>query len=59
MKGYRTVLFNIGAAVLPILQATDFTDILGAQGMTFYGLAITLANVALRFFTTTPVGQTR
>lgn len=57
MKGYRTVLFNIGAAILPILQAADFTDVLGTQGMTLYGLAITIANVALRFFTTTAIGK--
>jgi hypothetical protein len=55
MKGFRTLGFNLLAAILPVLQAADLTQILGVQGMSIYGIAITAANVALRSITTTPV----
>jgi hypothetical protein len=55
MKGFRTLGFNLLAAILPILQAADLTDVLGVQGMSIYGLVITFANLLLRSITTTPV----
>ncbi len=57
MKGWKTVIFNIAAAILPALEAIDMTDVLGSEGMSIYALVITIANVVLRFFTKTPVGQ--
>lgn len=55
MKGYRTLIFNIIGAILPVLETADLTNVLGLQGMALYGLALTVGNVVLRFFTTTPV----
>ena len=55
MKGFRTLGFNIAAAILPILEATDFTEVLGNQGMAIYGVVMALANIVLRTITNTPV----
>ena len=58
MKGYKTLLFNLLLAVGPVLQATGAAD-LGLVGTwaTGYALLITLVNFILRFYTTTPAGQ--
>ncbi len=55
MKGFRTLGFNLFAAVLPVMQAADLTDVLDAQGMSIYGIVITIANIALRVMTNTPI----
>ncbi len=55
MKGFRTLGFNILAAILPVLQVADLTDILGAHGMSVYGIVVAVANIALRTATTTPI----
>jgi hypothetical protein len=55
MKGFRTVTFNVLAVVLPVLEAADFTDVLGVQGMAVYGVVMSVANIILRALTTTPI----
>ncbi len=57
LKGWRTLLINIIAAILPVLQATGAVD-LGLTGneAVIYGAVVAAANFILRFFTTTPVG---
>lgn len=55
MKGFRTLGFNIAVAILPILEAADFTDVLGVNGMAIYGTVIAIANIALRVVTNTPI----
>ncbi len=55
MKGFRTIGFNIAAAVLPALQAVDLTDVLDAHGMAIYGAIIAVANILLRSITKTPI----
>lgn len=55
MKGFKTLGFNLLAAILPVLEAADLTDVLGAQGMSIYGIVLTVANIALRAGTTTPI----
>lgn len=56
MKGWRTLLVNILAAIGPVLQATGAAD-LGLTGntATLYALGITVINFFLRFITTTTV----
>ena len=57
MKGWRTLLLNVVAAVLPVLQATGTADLgLTGNAALIYGAAISAANFILRFFTSTPVG---
>ena len=55
MKGFRTLGFNIAAAVLPILEAADLTQVLGEHGMAVYGVIIATANIVLRTMTNTPI----
>jgi len=57
MKGYRTLIFNLLAAILPVLQAADLTAVLSPQGIAAYGVATAVANIGLRALTTTPVGK--
>jgi hypothetical protein len=56
MKGYRTLVLNLAAAVLGVLIAADWTDLAGptSAGMIVTGLG--LANTVLRFLTDGPVG---
>ena len=57
MKGYRTVLFNIAAAVLPVLELSGQDLGLTGNGLAYYTVAITVANLVLRSVTSTPVGK--
>lgn len=55
MKGYKTVIFNVLAAIVPVLEVSG-TDLgLDGTGLAIYGLGVTIANLVLRFLTTTPV----
>ncbi len=57
MKGLRTLVFNILAAILPVLEVAGATDFgLEGEQLALYALGITIANIVLRFLTTTPVG---
>jgi hypothetical protein len=58
MKGYRTLLINGllagGAAVLQFVVGFDFAaNGFGAEA----AIIVAVANIGLRFLTTTPVGQ--
>lgn len=56
LKGYKTLIFNIAAAILGVLGATNTVDIgLTGNGAMYFGAAIAGLNMVLRFFTTTPV----
>ena len=57
MKGYKTVLFNIGAAIMPILEVSGVELGLEGNSLALYGLGVTVVNVVLRFFTTTAIGK--
>lgn len=57
MKGYRTVLFNIAAAILPVLEMSGQDLGLTGQTLAIYTLLVTGGNLVLRMFTTTPVGK--
>ncbi len=57
MKGYRTLVLNLAAAVLGVLIAADWT---GLAGPTSAGIIVTglgVANTVLRFLTDGPVGR--
>lgn len=55
MQGYKTVIFNILAVILPALEAVDLTHILTPQQLAAYGAIVGLINIILRSFTTTPI----
>jgi len=56
MKGFRTITANILFAVVPVLELTEFRDVLPSEWLPWYTLSVVLANMALRVITTTPVG---
>lgn len=57
MKGWRTIAFNILAAIVPILELTELRDVIPSEYIPWYMLGVVLANMALRYVTTTPVGK--
>ena len=57
MKGFRTLTANALFAIIPIMQLTEFKDVLPEDWLPWYALAMALANMQLRYLTTTPVGR--
>ncbi|MES1987067.1 MAG: hypothetical protein V4440_03395 [Pseudomonadota bacterium] len=58
MKGYRTLLLNLGLAIAPVLQATEAADLgLTGRWALAYAIAVPLVNAIWRAFTTTPIFQ--
>ena len=57
IKGYKTVLFNLLAAIVPVLEASGDDIGLTGQKLALYTLGVTVGNMILRFFTTTPIGK--
>lgn len=58
MKGYRTILFNIGAAVLTVIVGANWTEVLAAVPWA-PPLIVMAGNIALRWVTDTAVGQSK
>lgn len=57
MKGWKTVIFNVLAAILPVLEASGGDLGLQGQSLAYYTLGVTIGNLVLRFFTSTPIGK--
>lgn len=57
MKGFKTVAFNILASIIPVLEVSGADLGLEGNALALYGLGVTIANLVLRFFTTTPIGK--
>jgi hypothetical protein len=54
LKGWKTLAFNVGVAVVGVLQATNWVDLLGSEKA---GIAVTVIGIVgaiLRFVTDTP-----
>ena len=56
MKGFRTLAFNAVAMALPIIELTEFRDVIPDNYLPWYALTVALANIWLRSVTTTPIG---
>lgn len=56
-KGWKTVTFNVLAAIVPILELTEIRGVVPEQYLPFYALAVAMGNVYLRSITTTPMGK--
>ena len=56
MKGYRVLLFNIAAAILTVIVGYNWTEALTTLPW-LPPLIVAAGNFALRFVTTTPVGE--
>lgn len=58
MKGWRTLLFAIGVAIVGVLEATDWAELVpDGPEKGWYLLAISIGIAVLRVLTTTPVGR--
>jgi hypothetical protein len=57
MKGWRTLAFNAGSAIVTILEAQEFIDVIPSEYTAWAAFAAFLINMGLRYVTTTPVGQ--
>lgn len=57
LKGWKTILLNIVLSILPILNLTEFREILPDSYLPWYALLVAVLNVWVRTLTTTPVGQ--
>tara|TARA_R110000782_G_scaffold1681_10_gene6508 strand:- start:19346 stop:19546 length:201 start_codon:yes stop_codon:yes gene_type:complete len=55
-KGWKTVAFNILAAIAPILELTELEGIVPGEYLPYYVLVIALGNMYLRSVTTTAIG---
>lgn len=64
LKGYRTYLFNIAAALIPlvevlglVLNVPEIRGIIPLEYLPWYSVAVALVNLYLRRITTTPPGK--
>tara|TARA_R110000772_G_scaffold165027_2_gene276370 strand:+ start:263 stop:451 length:189 start_codon:yes stop_codon:yes gene_type:complete len=57
LKGWKTVVFNVLAAVVPLMELTEFKGLVPVEYLPYYVLAITLGNVYLRSITTSAIGK--
>jgi hypothetical protein len=57
MKGWRTLILNSALAVFGVLEATDWTGMLGSDAAGWVVAAIAGANMLLRTLTNTEVGR--
>jgi len=54
LKGWKTILFNIAIAVVGVLQAVDWIDVLGSERAGLAVTAIGIVGTVLRFLTDSP-----
>tara|TARA_R110000782_G_scaffold73701_3_gene147515 strand:- start:97 stop:291 length:195 start_codon:yes stop_codon:yes gene_type:complete len=54
-KGWKTISFNIVAALVPVLELTELLPLIPEDYMPYYMFGVALANLFLRTVTTTPV----
>ena len=57
LQGYKTITANLLFTIIPIMELTEFRDVLPNDWLPMYSLAVVLANMYLRYLTTTPIGQ--
>ncbi|PCI53453.1 MAG: hypothetical protein COB36_12360 [Alphaproteobacteria bacterium] len=57
MKGFKTVIFNSLGSIMPILEVSGITGVLEGDALKWYIIGMAVANIVLRFMTTTAVGK--
>lgn len=57
LRGWRTLVFNTIAGLLPVLQLTEVAAVMPDKWLPWYALTVALSNMWLRAVTTTPIGQ--
>lgn len=59
LKGWKTVILNLLATVLPILELSAWHDILPVGFLSWYIIFVALVNIWVRSFTNSPIGRKR
>lgn len=57
LRGWRTLIFNVIASVMPILELTEVAAVMPEAWLNWYLLAVAVINMWLRSATTTPLGH--
>ena len=57
LKGYKTIMFNVLASLVPIMELTELRDVIPQDYLPLYMLVVAIGNVWLRSVTTTSVGK--
>jgi hypothetical protein len=57
MKGWRTLAVNLLIAGFGVLEATDWTALMGSESAGWAVTGVGIANMVLRSITTTPMGK--
>jgi hypothetical protein len=57
MKGWRTLGINLAVAAFGVIEAAEWTELLGSDTAGWMVTGIGVANMLLRALTTTPVGR--
>ena len=55
LTGWKTLIFSAAVALLGVLQATNWTDLLGSTTGGYIVMGIGVAGAILRIFTSPPV----
>ena len=56
LKGWKTIVFNLFAAVIPIMELAEVNSIVPDKYHMYYALVVTLGNMYLRSITSTAMG---
>jgi hypothetical protein len=57
MKGWRTLAMNLAVTGFGVLEATNWSGLLGSESAGWAMTGIGIANMVLRSITTTPIGK--
>lgn len=57
MKGWRTLALNLCISIFGVLEAADWSSLIGSERAGWALGCIGIANMILRTLTTTPVGR--
>jgi hypothetical protein len=55
LKGWKTLIFSAGVALIGVLQAADWVSLLGSETAGYVVTGIGIVSAVLRFMTDTPV----
>lgn len=57
LTGWKTLIFSLAIAIVGVLSATDWVNLLGSTKAGWVVTGIGVASAILRMITSTPVGQ--
>lgn len=57
LKGWKTVIFNTVALIVPVLELTEFKGLVTEHYLPFYMVIVGMGNLYLRSVTTSEMGK--